>query len=964
MKKILLTFTLILVINLSHAGFPPFTDISPNNITVGQEVFMGYDLIQSPCLQSVPNSQGLTSYVEMIGNHIDIIITGLGTSPCLNIPVTPPPYYYYSLGMLPEGNYTAQMYWVSPSRTFPLPEDVTPTALGETLAFSVGAPITVPTLGQWGIFALLILFFGVGINKMIKETGKKLTLMLVLLSLNSIAFSKTFHIMLSTEPGAPSADVVVNQASTSPSPPAWVLESFNQESPESVDYLIKERPEGNRLNLVNNAPDWALSKLYRYLVVTYPDAVDENSILSNFQNDGYVERSAFIDTTLDVSSIPSPVKGKTKYIVKKPHSKLGGGNFLTDLNITSAWELSEGMGYIGALDLGIQVDHPDLRAFDDVGNYLGGNILDGFYQIDVGDNDLNIDEQEPFDTQGQASLEACDLQDGIDDNLATSIFVGHGTHITGIMTGANNSIGGICKNCGMSMMKNSTYRFNHQAFCVQYGGVFTLLPQVPFDASINGMTIQTNVGVGVVNWSGGAAAEDEFYCDNDSSGLCLALEYMQQQNTLMVGAAGNHRTLMQFPASEVGTVAVGGLDENGIFWNESPSNNDPFDFSSDANCPRSGGGECGSNISHSPINQKLDVMTQARTVYSTFYTNGEWADDINCTDFQDGAVDGYGNCTGTSMSAPQVAGIMQLMRSTHPLLPNGTVDPNERTGLINVLNATASRSTSGQGVHDFLGYGLPDARLALETILGESNGVQMKTRLTPMFVASSAEANNHVYSPFPQVIMAFLIYNGATYAPDTNAPLVNEFTEFWYDTANLTFPAPRASFYVFTTNNNPFVNLKNMVPLRRMEKSISATNRNDTYAVNDSEIETFKADGYNLAGIEGYIFPVCGFEPGCIPANAHKLYRVVDDVNFNHTLVNLPINDPAPANSTKLGYVFPNVDTDGDGLIDGQERILGTLIGTPDTDGDGMTDGFEYPPAGIPFSDPLISDIIFENGFE
>ena len=53
-----------------------------------------------------------------------------------------------------------------------------------------------------------------------------------------------------------------------------------------------------------------------------------------------------------------------------------------------------------------------------------------------------------------------------------------------------------------------------------------------------------------------------------------------------------------------------------------------------------------------------------------------------------------------------------------------------------------------------------------------------------------------------------------------------------------------------------------------------------------------------------------------------------------------------------------------DGLIDGQEHILGTLINIQDTDGDGLLDGIEYPAAGIPVSDPRISDIIFEDGFE
>ncbi len=155
-----------------------------------------------------------------------------------------------------------------------------------------------------------------------------------------------------------------------------------------------------------------------------------------------------------------------------------------------------------------------------------------------------------------------------------------------------------------------------------------------------------------------------------------------------------------------------------------------------------------------------------------------------------------------------------------------------------------------------------------------------------------------------------------------------------------------------------------MVPLRRMEKTNTGDNRNDTYAVSTAEIESFKADGYNYAGIEGFIYPTCQLEPSCIPANMDILYRVFDDINFNHTLENLPVTSPAPANATKIGYVFPNVETDGDGLIDGQERILGTLMGNQDTDGDGLLDGVEYPPAGVPFSDPRISDIIFEDGFE
>ncbi len=151
-----------------------------------------------------------------------------------------------------------------------------------------------------------------------------------------------------------------------------------------------------------------------------------------------------------------------------------------------------------------------------------------------------------------------------------------------------------------------------------------------------------------------------------------------------------------------------------------------------------------------------------------------------------------------------------------------------------------------------------------------------------------------------------------------------------------------------------------MVPLRRMEKSVGI-NRNDTYAVSDSEIQSFHDDGYNYAGIEGYIIPIAQCIPACVGAT--RLYRDQSD-SMNHKLV---VSNIAPPNSVLLGHVYPNIDTDGDGLIDGQERILGTNVNNVDSDGDGINDGVEYPPAGVPVSDPLIpnaGDVIFVNGFE
>ena len=54
-----------------------------------------------------------------------------------------------------------------------------------------------------------------------------------------------------------------------------------------------------------------------------------------------------------------------------------------------------------------------------------------------------------------------------------------------------------------------------------------------------------------------------------------------------------------------------------------------------------------------------------------------------------------------------------------------------------------------------------------------------------------------------------------------------------------------------------------------------------------------------------------------------------------------------------VGWTTANPDTDGDGLDDATELLLGTDPGNPDTDGDGLTDGEEV---NIYATDPLMTD--------
>jgi len=786
--------------------------------------------------------------------------------------------------------------------------------------------------------------------------------------------ASTFYVELSKDENTPTPQQIVQESLLSTPPPQYTLNAFNTATPTKVEYLIKIRATGNLKTIMDNSPNWTQSRLQQFLSLTYSNSIDSSTIQLSLNNDTDIRTAYQIDESIKPElSVPiaNPTSETIKYIPKKSDLSIN----MNSADIVSAWELSEGMGYVGIADTGLQSDHPNLRAFDGLGNYTGGNILDGFYHIDFGETydgilDFNVDELEPVPAIDDFA--DCDSTDGIVGNmLAVSSFVGHGTHVSGLIGARGGLAPGICKNCGISMMK---FYGAKSGACNERGGTYYLFAEFTFDNFYNTWATLSNIGVGTINLSAGLGYSTPNICELAPDRIeCLLIKSIDDKQILLTGAAGNHRTNLQYPASDSRVASAGGFDESNAFWNESPNGVDNTDSSINANCPQypansgfsiSLGLECGSNFSFSAVNHKTDVVTQARNVFSIFYKNQEWNPFLpqSCTDAFDGNPnDGYGLCTGTSMSAPQTTAIFQLMRSTNPLLPNGTSDPINLIGLRNILNATAERSLNGLGHSDYFGYGEPSARKSLEVILGKSNNTLMKTRLTPMFAITSMSANNNFYSPFPQVATAFLLNNGVEYISDISKPLVNEYTEFWYDTINLTLPAPRAEFYVFTTNNNPFTGTKDLIPLRRMEKTPNGTsNRNDTYAVSTAEIESFHNDSYNYAGIEGYILPTCTPMPGCIPNGAIPLYRDEAD-NLNHKLVP---TFTAPATSTLLGYVYLNQDTDGDGLIDGQEIILGTNINVQDTDGDTVPDGVEYPAAGVPYSDPLISDIIFKDGFE
>ena len=292
MKKLFIL--LFLISNYTLASTPQKTGILPETIFVGDEVQMALAAAFEYCISPEENIDGELYYYEIDNNnHITVIIAGAIFDPCAGGGAISDFTHFYSLGQLPVGEYTALLHLVDINETFPPMSGLLGTQIGNNISFTVNAlPIGVPVNGFFSIMLLALFIMVLALIKL-KKLPFKLSFYMVLLLLSTNLSAKTFHILLSAAAGTPTAEQVVAQANTSPSPPGFLLSSFNSNPPSGVGFLLQDRPQGNLLNLANNNPDWSLAKLFRYLVVTYPDNVDEHNILSSFNADIAITQAGY-----------------------------------------------------------------------------------------------------------------------------------------------------------------------------------------------------------------------------------------------------------------------------------------------------------------------------------------------------------------------------------------------------------------------------------------------------------------------------------------------------------------------------------------------------------------------------------------------------------------------------------------------------------------------------------------------
>ena len=796
---------------------------------------------------------------------------------------------------------------------------------------------------------------------------------------------RTILVLLKDVSGAPTPQEVVDYANTWPHAASPPLQAFNVNDPESSGFLMEDRATGDFLTWLQANPNSARRKLEDAILMLFPSPSDIPAALAALRTDPYVDAAGLplqvtFNTTIasaDGASTPSQVYG-TQY---------GWG----DLGLAAAWQITGG-GYaqVAHIDDGVDVSHPALRAFTG-SSYVGGNLMLTASK-DVGLTGLpaqpgfdktNVDEAKPE----WIGAGACTP---VGASMAPAYF-GHGTHTIGLLA-ANESSGqgvrGTCKHCGITEYRSAFLE------CVQTNPP-QVWPEFNFNATDRAKAEGVDTGAQVISMSFGVDNHDHSIdCQSYKNlPLCLTITYATSRDAAMIASSGNVRSDLDFPASDTRVISAGGFEDNLALWDDSPGSN--------ANCPPyPNASQCGSNFSVPHSGYYLthqELLASAKRVLSTTYPNTTWADYAECGDGYGTAMgDGVGWCTGTSMSAPQIAGFVGLLRSIDPLIRVGVPEPPVGTplGVRTVIAQTASQARIGQAWNPVVGYGIPDAGSAASRLLGKVAGGGVRNRVAPLFRLYSPFTKDFAETTSPQYALSLMIAQVHDYVQPSSGlgaePVVPGYA-FPYDAHNpndpndtyeAAPPAPRAAIYVLTTAVQPRYTWPSLLPLHLMEKPKTG-GHDHLLMTNTADIEYAHSYGYNLRTIVGYVYQTCAPEPACIPPAAQALYRECNTaagdcatfLESEKALFEANGYTAAypPSSAKKLGYAYPATDQDGDGLPDGFEYVVGTSPTRADSDADGISDSVEFPLAGVPVGDPCAggvgaiycpADGIFADGYD
>jgi serine protease len=793
--------------------------------------------------------------------------------------------------------------------------------------------------------------------------------------------SSSLAIMVSAAPGAPRVEALAAHDYRR-QPQGAALAALRQIPPQALRALNRERPQGDLRRYLDLYPALPEARLDRYVIAEYASVEARDRALAAALRDPHVE-FAYVPPALELAletgaagkSLPPDTSGQ-------PH--------LGMLNLPRAWRLASGWGVVGIADNGLAPEHPELRSFTGPGSrdgsfVPGGNYLPYFSSNlgGFGQPADNLAEDQP-NLPPTLDEAACAGTNG----WLQPIYAGHGTHVSGLV-GANaldgTPLSGACPRCGIAARKFSYWWCDTSTSTpsLRFGMRESTTAQSIGELSQTGAQV-LSLSYGTPVSSGGVLRIGCEVSNNQQTATCLALDIAQRNGIVIAAAAGNSRSQeLNFPASDKRVVAVGGVAADGVFWDESPG--------SRITCPLGQtNSECGSNYQAvQSATARQEAVALARQVRSTAFPGFDWSRAIGCGDsYGEGTdSDGSGLCTGTSMSTPQIAGVLGLLRSINPLAPVGDpfgLSPGS-AGVRDVLAASADRAGAWDRKY---GFGMPDAEAAARRMLGLSAGDLLRNRVTPLFALFSPGHNDYAAVASPQLAIALSLYQTRRYY-STTAAAGTVFLEGTSVPGYSAFPnpdagSPRAAALVLTTEHSPHAEAS-LVPLYLLDRCSSPTcsSGHDFVLLTDpARVEAAVAAGYRYAGLQGYVYAACAPAPACLPPGAENLHLKCRLAN-SRCAVFLErdrarfeaagyTNSFIGSGGSILGLAYPLTDSDGDGLPDAMERLLGSSPTLRDSNGDGIEDGVAYPFAGIPLSDPCLPQgqctrrpsRVFRDGFE
>ncbi len=897
------------------------------------------------------------------------------------------------LGAYPPGTYTLIVELEYEIRTAPY---VLVDVIG-SVPFTVrgggSEPVAVPTASRWGLPGAAVLLM---LAALVALRRRGVLVLLALIALpagvraqDEPSVASTIHV-LTTTPAIAGAVVAWYRAT----PPIGLppLPGLTAGEPMFATWLLPQRAEGDALARLRNHPDSARAMLERMLVVRYPERTDLHAALAALRADPLV-----LSATIPMQTTPSSVELQD-YGIGDGWPDGSGDYGRAALNIDAAWAITGGHALVAVVDTGLRTQHAALRQFAVDGTWLGGNFVEGL-SADISLTGIVASPQHSPDVDERRPMPVSDLACNPDPNNQPPLppeIAGHGTHVAGLVAGkglSGSTAFGTCAHCGIAMWKTNYVKCDpNDAESILYSS------PAAEDAAV---THAGDYGAQVINMSFGAI---EFgprtmpYCTQyPTDSLCLAMAVSHARDIAMVASAGNWRRPLQFPAmSTEYVIPAGGFQQDFALWDLSPGGS--------ANCPYpsvGGNPECGScytkygQYAGSTFFPEQELVASANTVLSTTYPGYDWNTTVHCGDSYGTPLgDGVGLCTGTSMSAPQISGVVALLRSLNPLVPTGS--PATPGTLRHVLATTTAQAQLGQGWEPRIGYGLPDAAAAAQAMLGDVGNRPARNRATPLFRLYSTGVTDYVDTTVPQLAVGLQTSQKHAWHVVAGLPGVPGYAQFPHDPADGSIDAPGASIYVLAIEARVRNDWPVPVPLHLMRKptpnmGLPPRPADFLLTTNATEIEQAHAQGYRLTTIQGYVYAPCQDEPDCMPPGTQTLWRAyrtthadcavfLDGEKTAFQSTGYTANCPGTA-TQKIGYAYPAIspgapdpDTDNDGLPDAFEYVAGTNPDFADSDGDGQSDAAEYPMVGVPLSDPCadgaydahrcFGDSIFRNGFE